>query len=167
MLLLLLVPLGGCAGYQIGNRTLFPNDIQTVHVPVFQSSSFRRDLGERLTEAVCKEITKRTQYRVTGDPNADTVLLGRITTETKHLMMQTLTGDPRESDTSLVVEVSWLDRRGNTVRQCPPVLVPGEFATLTGSSQFVPEVGQSVATAQQKAIDRLAQNIVSMMEALW
>ena len=43
--------LSGCAGYQIGNRALYRPDIRTVHVPVVQSDSYRRYLGERLTEA--------------------------------------------------------------------------------------------------------------------
>ena len=40
----------GCAGYQVGHRSLYRPDIRTVHVPVVQSDSFRRYLGERLTE---------------------------------------------------------------------------------------------------------------------
>ena len=49
----------GCAAYQIGNQSLYPLEIHTVAVPVFQSNSFRRNLGERLTEAVVKEIEKK------------------------------------------------------------------------------------------------------------
>ena len=76
MLLLVLPVLCGCAGYQIGNRTLFPTHIHTVHVPTFESISFRRNLGERLTEAVVKEIEVRTPYKVVADPNADSVMTG-------------------------------------------------------------------------------------------
>ena len=47
---------GGCAGYRFGAASLYPPDIQTVYVPVFESNSFRRNLSEWLTEAVCKEI---------------------------------------------------------------------------------------------------------------
>ena len=54
-----LLLLGGCAGYQIGNQSLYPQEIRTVYVPMFQSISFRRNLGERLTEAVVKEIEKQ------------------------------------------------------------------------------------------------------------
>ncbi|HKD37640.1 MAG TPA: hypothetical protein VKB78_12600, partial [Pirellulales bacterium] len=38
----------GCAGYHVGNASLFPADIHTVFVPMFESDSFRRDLGEQL-----------------------------------------------------------------------------------------------------------------------
>ena len=40
--------LPGCAGYHIGNATLFPPDISTVYVPMVDSHSFRPDLGEAL-----------------------------------------------------------------------------------------------------------------------
>jgi len=51
---------GGCAGYRLGNNTLYAPNVRTVYVPIIQSDSFRTtpniDIGERLTEAVCKEI---------------------------------------------------------------------------------------------------------------
>jgi hypothetical protein len=44
---------------------------------MFESTSFRRNLGERLTEAVVKR-SKTEPYKVVSDPNADSVLTGRI-----------------------------------------------------------------------------------------
>src|SRR6266481_1806454 len=76
---------GGCAGYRFGAASLYPPDIQTVYVPVFESNSFRRNLGEWLTEAVCKEIELKTPYKVVGTPNADSVLTGKITSDTKRV----------------------------------------------------------------------------------
>jgi hypothetical protein len=38
---------------------------------------------------------------------------------------------------------------------------------VEGTGNLVPEVGQSVATAQQKAICRVAQQIVGLMEKPW
>src|SRR6266700_3163322 len=81
-LVCLLLALSGCAGYHVGTAGLFPSDIHTVFVPMFESDSFRRDLGEQLTEAVCKEIESRGPMKVVGTPNADSVLTGRITTDT-------------------------------------------------------------------------------------
>ena len=116
--LALLVALSGCAGYRFGNQSLYPADIQTIRVPVFQSSSFRRDLGEQLTEAVVKEIEKRTPYKVVRDANADSVLIGRITNETKHLLIETREGDSREMEIDLVVNVRWVSRHGEVIREC-------------------------------------------------
>ena len=67
----------------MGTNSLFPSDIQTVHVPVFASDSYRRGMGERLTELVIKEIEERTPYKVVSSADADSILTGRITNDTK------------------------------------------------------------------------------------
>jgi hypothetical protein len=167
LLLLLSLCLSGCAGYQIGNGSLYPAEIRTVYVPVFQSVSFRRDLGERLTEAVDKEIGLRTPYRVVADPNADSVLTGRLVYESKHVLVPALTGDARETQAEMRVEVSWVDRQGRMLREVAAVPLPPEIADVTGTGNMVPEVGQSVATAQQEAICRIARQIVDLMQKPW
>ena len=80
--------LAGCAGYQVGTSSLYSSHVRTVYVPMFQSASYRRNLGERLTEAVMKEIEAKTPYKVVGTPNADSTLTGRITNETKRTVVQ-------------------------------------------------------------------------------
>jgi hypothetical protein len=157
----------GCAGYQLGNQGLFPADIQTVYVPMFESDSLRRHLGERLTEAVCKEIERRTPYKLVNNEAADSVLTGRIVGETKQVVTPTLTGDPRELQISMRVHVTWIDRRGALLRDESCVPLPPEVTDVQATANLVPEVGQSVATAQQQAIDRIAQQIVNLMEAPW
>ncbi len=77
--------MAGVLCYHFGADTLYPPDIHTVYVPIIESDSLRRDLGEQLSEAICKEIEKRTPFKVVGTPNADSVLTGRIKTDTKHL----------------------------------------------------------------------------------
>ena len=87
---------GGCASYQIGNQSLYRPDIRTVYVPMFESESYRRNLGERLTEAVIKEIESKTPYKVVHTPNADSVLSGRIVTETKRVIAKDDNNQPRD-----------------------------------------------------------------------
>ena len=129
-LLFLLLLLAGCAGYQIGNQSLYPPEIHTVYVPMFQSNSFRRNLGERLTEAVVKEIETKTPYKVVSDPNADSVLTGRIVDETKHVLVPDLTGDARESQVDMQVQVSWVDRKGrHAPRRADPFRCPRKSPT--------------------------------------
>ena len=156
----------GCATYQIGNQTLYPAEIRTVYVPMFESVSFRRNYGERLTEAVVKEIEKKTPYKVVSEGSADSVLAGRIVAENKNVLFNLRTGDPRELQTNLKVEVSWTDKRGKMLRE-GPVDVPAELVRIEAAANLVPEVGQSVTTAQQDAICKLAEQIVSLMERPW
>ena len=162
-----LAVVAGCAGYRVGNDSLYPCDVRTVYVPIFESDSYRRYLGEKLTEAVIKEIELKTPYKVTGDSTADSLLSGRITRETKRLLVLNKYHDPRAEEVNLTVKVRWLDRQSNMLREGTPIPVPEELATITETSTLVPEVGQSVTTAQQQAIHRLAVQIVSMMETPW
>jgi hypothetical protein len=45
--------------------------------------------------------------------------------------------------------------------------VPAELLAFSQTSNVIPEAGQSIATSQQQAIQRLAQQIVATMEAPW
>ncbi len=166
-LVTLLLVLTGCAGYQIGNQSLYPGHIRTVYVPMFESGSFRRNLGERLTEAVQKQIEQKTPYKVTGRPDADSILTGRIVSETKRVVVGARSGDSREIQTNLMVEVSWIDNQGNVLRETAAVEFPEALATVGGKANVLPESGQSIATAHQQAIHRLAEQIVSLMERPW
>ena len=159
--------LAGCAGYQIGNQTLYPAHIRTVYVPVFESDSYRPNLGERLTEAVIKQIELKTPYKVVETPTADSILSGRLVGETKRILVESPTDEPRQIEVNFVVQVSWLDREGQLLRQQGVIDLPSSLMQVEQSATAVPEVGQSVATAHQAAIDALAVQIVSLMEAPW
>ncbi len=158
---------GGCVGYRMGSRTLYRGDIRTVYVPVVRNDSFRAELGTRLTEAIQKEIELRTPYKVVSDPSADSVLNCLITFDDKQVLGETQNDDPRYLRTSIAVQVNWTDRRGGLLME-NRILPPGELAFFFGSSAaFTPEAGQSISTAQQRAIEQLAAHIVGHMETRW
>ncbi len=161
------VAVEGCAAYRFGNRSLYPQDIQTVYVPIFESDSFRRNLAEFLTEAIAKEIELKTPYKVVGSPEADSVLTGKITTDTKRVVIEDPYDYPRETQINMSVEVRWVDRRGAAMGQPLSIPVPEELVILSNTGMLVPEYGQSVSTAQLQAIQRLATQIVSLMESPW
>ena len=164
----LLLAAAGCASYHIGNDSLYPKDIHTVYVPIFESNSFRPNLGERLTEAVVKRIEAVTPLKVVSTAGeADSVLIGQIGSDAKHILFNNNYNDPREIQGELQVRVHWEDRHGHTLRNCPPVPVPPEIITVTGTANLVPEVGQSSATSSQQAMEQIAKQIVGLMEAPW
>ena len=166
--MLAILPLvAGCFGYHVGNQSLYPAHIYTVYVPIFESDSFRRHLGERLTERVMKRIEEVTPYKVINSPDADSILTGRIIADAKRVVVEDRFDNPREVELNMAVRVRWIDRRGNPLRDCPAVPLPPELTTVSASATVVPEVGQSIATGQVEAIDKLAEQIVSMMETPW
>lgn len=158
----------GCAGYRMGARSLYPPDIETVYVPLIESSSYRRFLGEWLTEAVVKEIENVTPLKVVNSAEvADSVLNCRIQTDTKQISMSSPTSDGRELQVNFQVSVNWLDRMGDLVKPSQSIPGPPALNTIQDTANMIPEIGGSVTTAQQAAIKRLAEQIVSMMEAPW
>jgi hypothetical protein len=165
--ILCLALLAGCTGYQVGTTSLYAPHVRTVYVPTFESDSFRRNLGERLTEAVMKEIEDTTTYKVVGTPNADSTLRGRITSDTKRVVVENWHDDPRQVEVDLHVRVKWVDANGSPIRPEQAIPLPPEFVDVAGTAPLFPEIGRSVATAQQQAIQRVAQQIVGMMENPW
>jgi hypothetical protein len=162
----LLLAASGCAAYRIGARTLYGPDVNTVFVPMIESDSFRRDLGERLTEAVCKEIEEKTPYKVVGTPNADSVLVARLVSDTKRVVVENQNDDPRAVEIALFCEVNWYNRRREPFGPGGAIPLPPELG-VNQTSTMLPEAGQSVSTQQQEAIERVAEQIVATMEEPW
>ena len=157
----------GCAGYQFGSPTLYRQDVRTVYVPMFHSDSYRRRLAERLTEAVVKRIEAVTPYKVVHRPNADTILTGRIIADRKRVITEDRFDMNRDIEVSLQVEAAWTDRAGNLIGSQFAQPLPAPLITFTGSAHFVPEGGQSYATAEREALQTLAKRIVEQMEVPW
>jgi hypothetical protein len=147
--------IAGCAGYQMGNRSLYRTNLRTVHVPMFQSDSLRPDLGEWLTEAVIKEIELRTPYKVVSNPLADSILTGRIMRDSKRVLSENINDEPRTLIFSAAVHITWIDNCGRILTQ----------SVISVGDNFVPEAGQSITSVEGAVIRRLASQIVSEMEA--
>ena len=163
----LLFTTSGCAGYRVGSQSLYAPDVATVYVPMIESDSFRRDLGERLTEAVIKEIELKTPFKVVGTPDADSILSARLIGDTKRVIVENQNDDPRAIEIATTAEVTWLNRRRQPLRAPSAIPLPPPLLAIDQTAPLIFEGGQSVVTAQQQAIERLAQQIVSTMEEPW
>ncbi len=164
---LLLCTATGCARYQFGSQSLYRSDIRTVHVPIVQNDTFRHDLGTRLTEALVRAIERRSPYNVTGDPYADSTLKCRIVAESKSVLTETNTDDPRALDAALTVRADWMSRNGEYLMQNAVANADDPTINFGIDARFVPEAGQSIDSATQDAIEQLAERIVSQMEMRW
>lgn len=159
--------LTGCANYRVGAETLYAPDVRTVSVPMIESESLRRDLGERLTEAVVREIEQKTPYKVVNDPGADSVLSVRVLGDSRRLLVEDPFDQPRVLENQIAVEVSWLNRRRNPMAAPQTLAMPEALVGASQSNSWIPAAGQTVASSQQQAIERLAQQIVGSMEEPW
>lgn len=182
--------LAGCAtdytifGYHLGSQAR--KEIKTVRVPIFRNATFYRDLEFELTQAVIKRIQDTTPYKVVTDGPADAQLAGTIRVGASHMAVQNELNEARSRDFILAVEVSFVDTHTGQdyflpVTQQPPLPPPPSLDplapatkfptpkpyTITRSTNFAQELGQSFATAKQKVIDDIAIQIVNMMDMPW
>jgi hypothetical protein len=150
----------GC-GYSI--RPPFDPAIRTVYVPVFRSAAYRRDLNLQLTELVQKEIERRSGYKVVGSPEgADTTLEGQVVYGDKNIRVENPNNLPRELLTLVTVQVRWLDNRNpDPKEQAKP------YSIVVESLPFYPEIGDTTQAAFQRTLEKIARDIVNMMEQTW
>lgn len=154
----------GC-GYLVGAP--YSTAIRTVEVPIFKSDGFRRGIEFHLTEAVQQQIRGRTPYRLAKGVEADTRLSGRIVSYGKKVIGLSPTDEGRELQFGLAVEVTWEDLRSGRVLAQQRIPVTPDAVALVADAEFAPEVGHSQATAEKQVVDRLAQQIVDLMEVPW
>jgi hypothetical protein len=167
--------------------------IRTVYVPIFQNRTMRRGLEFEVTRAVIREIEAKTPYKVVSNPDqADTELCGTIVSVTKNMLNRNQLNEVREAEMVLGAEVVWKNlRTGESLSQpkstqeqphVAPTLgdvggtldaavsaAPGPPTPhlVTARGGFIPELGGSITTGYQELANRLAIQIVSMMEKTW
>ncbi|HYV36822.1 MAG TPA: LPS assembly lipoprotein LptE [Gemmataceae bacterium] len=165
-------------------RPMYDLGIRTVRVPIFKNLTMERGLEFQLTEAVVREIEAKTPYKVVqGEGCADTELIGTIVNRTKALINPNQLGETRVAEVTLAVELVWRDLRvgvaggilsqplpgkpGDPLPPPPPIGAPAPPVLTQGIRDFAPELGEGLASAQKGMVDRLAVQIVSMMEKPW
>ena len=155
----------GC-GYTL--RPPFNREVRTVYVPIFRSNRFRRDLEFQFTQMLQDEIRNRTPYLVVGSPEgADATLEGTITLDDKNLYLENPNNLPRQIQAMLYCVVTYTDNRNREflTRNTPGNPIPP--ALVAELSLFSGEIGETSSLGFQKALKKMAQDVVSMMEQPW
>jgi hypothetical protein len=152
---------GGMSGYS--NEWLYPENVQTVYVEMFDSQSFRRGYEYDLTDAICKRIESETPYKIVSDKNqADTVLSGYISSIGHAVLAEErYTGEPMEKETTVTVIVNWKNL------ETGEMLVNNEvvYGSASYSEQLNPE--QDFDYAAAAAVNRAAVRVVEKMQKEW
>jgi hypothetical protein len=172
---------GGVSILGYSSDSNYDTSIHTVRVPVFRNLTFYRGIEFQLTRAVIQKIEARTPWKVVQQGYADAELLGTITQLQKRIPLVNPLNEVREGEYTMTVEVSFRDLRIGT--GIPEPLSPSEptpseansassgkpppKTLLIRSRPFVPELGQSTATARQQLVEDIAEQIVNMLESPW
>jgi len=159
VMLLLAMSVPAC---QYTHEAMYPTDVTTVAVPIFESRSFYQGVEFDVTEAITKEIERRTPYKVVSVEDADTVLEGVILeVDQRRLSQREDGGLAQELAFRILVDFTWTDARSGDVlrsRQGFDVV-----------SRYVParEVGETYRLAQHRAAAKLAEGVVAVMRSGW
>ena len=155
----ILLTAGGCLkGYS--NESLYRDDVSTVYVEMFDTSSYRRGVEVDFADALCKRIELETPYKIVSDKNrADSIISGNIAITNSTLTLERQTGRALENEMQVTADFSWKN------------LQTGEFimenestAAAVAYSNFMNQ-GENYSTVQ--AANQLAKKVVELMQNDW
>lgn len=149
----------GMAGYS--NESLFPRNVESVRLEMFDNQTFRRGVEYDLSDALAKRIEVDTPYKiVTSADRADTVMGGQIVSiQEMWLSTDRELGTILESEVELQAVVHWKN------------LTTGELMidhlTVSASASYSTYQLQDFKYASTLAANNLAKKIVELMEHGW
>jgi hypothetical protein len=162
-LAVLLAVLTGCAGakgWKAGST--LPTKYRSIAVPIFQNSTYDRQIGYQLTEALQKRLQQVSPYAIAGEGAADTMLRGKIVKVDIFQISQSLgTGLSEEMGYTLTVDWEWVDMRTGK-----PIAAQNGFASSGMVVASRPQA-EPLDLAKYGAVQRLAEDIVANMQADW
>lgn len=154
--------LGGCRGASgYSNATLFPSDVGTVYLEMFDNRSFRRGVEYTLTDALAKRIEAQTPYKIVSDRDrADSVMSGQLVRIGEGILtIERDTGRALEKEALLTAVVSWKNLKTGRL------MINNE--TITAAASYSGFQNQDFTYASAVAANKLATNIVELMQNPW
>jgi hypothetical protein len=160
----LFICLGFCGCNGIGgysNESLFPQDVNTVCLEMFDNRTFWRNVEYELSDALAKRIETDTPYKIVSSRDrADTVIGGQIVSITESaLTLERELGGVLEKELELRAVVNWKNLKTGQL------LIANR--TVSASASYSPPQKQDFAYASSLAANNLARKIVELMEKKW
>ena len=149
----------GMAGYS--NESLFPEDIRSVCLEMFDNQTFRRGVEYELSEALAKRIEVNTPYKIVSDSDrADTVISGQIVSIGElALSTDRDLGTVLEKEVQLRAVVNWKNLKTGQLMM--------DQLKVSASASYSEYQQQDFKYASTLAANNLARKIVEMMERKW
>ena len=150
---------GGMAGYS--NESLFPDDIHSVCLEMFDNQTFRRGVEYELSDALAKRIEVDTPYKiVSSSDRADSVISGQIVSIGEMaLSTDRNVGTVLEKQVELRAVVNWKNLKTGQLMM--------DQLKVDASASYSPYQQQDFKYASALAANNLARKIVELMERKW
>ncbi|MEJ2703532.1 MAG: LPS assembly lipoprotein LptE [Sedimentisphaerales bacterium] len=154
--------LSGCGGmFGYSNEPLFPENVDSVCLEMFDNQSFRRGVEYDLSDALAKRIEVDTPYKIISNADrADTVISGQIVSISEiALSADREIGSVLEKEVELRAIVDWKNLKTGQL------LI--DHQEVLASASYSPYQMQDFKYASSVAANNLAQKIVELMERRW
>ena len=148
--------LGGCGYHSVNSAVHLPSTVHTLAIPAFKNNTQSYQTQAIFTQAVIREFTSRTSYRIVSgeDPGADATLRGTITSfQIIPLTYDNTTGQTSSYLVTIATKLELVDRAGKVIWQNPSYLFRQQYEQTQDLASFIQE--DSAATR------RLAQEFAS------
>jgi outer membrane lipopolysaccharide assembly protein LptE/RlpB len=155
-----LLLLAGCGYHPVGSPAHLPDTVHTLAVPVFKNDTQSYHTEVAFTQAVIREFSSRTPYRLIAgnSPDADATLEGTITSfQVTALTYNSQTGQSSSFLITIKANVKLVDRNGKTLYQNPSYLFRQQYETTQDLVTFIQEDNPAV----QRLARDFAQAVVS------
>jgi outer membrane lipopolysaccharide assembly protein LptE/RlpB len=150
----------GCGYHPVGSPAHLPNTVHTLAVPVFQNATQSYHTEIAFTQAVVKEFSSRTPYRLIAgnDPDADATLEGTITSfQVTPLTYNSQTGQSSSFLITIKANIKLVDRNQKVLYQNSTYLFRQQYETTQDLVTFIQEDSPAV----QRLARDFAQSVVS------
>ena len=150
---------GGMAGYS--NESMFPEEVDSVCLEMFDNRTFRRGVEYELSDALAKRIELDTPYKIISDSDrADTVMNGQIVTISQlPLSTDRDVGSVLEREVELRAVVNWKNLKTGQLMI--------DHVIVSASASYSTYQQQDFKYASTLAANNLARKIVELMENKW
>ena len=107
------VVLAGCGVGGYTHKSLFPQDVRSIYVEMFDNRTFRRGIEYTLSDALAKRIESDTPYKIVSDRDrTDSVMGGQLIVISESILtMERETGQALEKEVVLTATVNWKNLR--------------------------------------------------------
>jgi hypothetical protein len=161
---LLILSLGGCAGYHVGPiQPYYLRNVHSIAVPTFENKTLVPRIAVLVTDSVIKQFQQDGTYRIAGDDQADAILKGDIT-RIARAPARSLRGNvlaTTEFNLALRVRYTLVARRGGKALTSPTEVI-GNTSFFVG-----PDITSDERQAFPLAAEALATRLVSQLSEGW
>jgi Lipopolysaccharide-assembly len=153
----------GCGYHVAGRASRLPSDWNSIAIPAFKNDTTRYRLEQRLTEAVIREFSERTKYRVVQNvESADGVLHGEVLSiETSPVIFNSTTGEVETMIVTIHTKVLLVDNKtSKAMYKNDDMVFRDEYQISSDVQSFFDEQSPALGRMARDFASKLVSNVV-------